>query len=1403
MANKLIPMRGEIDVALKLDTHEKFHSFIVSDHIDTDFLLGMDSIRLFEMSIDIPMRQVNMPKMSYLRFRTEPIMVNQRTKIRCSKTIKIPANTALFINGKLPKFREAQISDKEGITEPYHQLTKRTGVVVTGTISNSTGNHIPIHCLNVMPWEVTIYKNQLIAFIEPFQKLDCIKNIKRVRDTRDYDASIDLPRLATADPIEVTREEGRWPNPEELHKQLKIDKIDIPNNYKDNLKTLISEYSHVFSKDKFDLGCASFYEAQLNLKRDYVPKWIPTRPTSYNLEPHLEKEISNLEKSGQISPIRYSLWNSPVFLVPKVKSGGTSYRFVTDARAMNSMITRDHYELPKIKNLLDNVTEGNYWSSFDLTSSFTQVGLQKNSREITAFTFKNRRFMWNRMIQGQANSSAEFSRCMALLFQKVPFKCLLVYIDDILLASTTISEHLRRLKFVLQRLEWANLKLSPSKTNLIKREAKFCGIQLSEKGLQIDENKIKAIRALPPCQSVKHVQKFLGMLNFNRMFIKNIAKLAAPLYRLLRKGIRFLWTDECQQSMDSLKEALTTAPILGFPDYSDKYKSYEITCDSSALGHGAVLTQFDGVERKIISYFSKSVPKHHQKLGSTKLEMLGLLASLKHYRPYIHGTTFKIKTDCRALLHWETIFSKENSFITRKLAQLSGYNFTIEHVSGESNDIQIADYLSRYGPFKKTFANCAIQTDLDPEILPQEGRTLIDKVKRVVKQTREEECVPVTLDDIRQDYPTDMILSQVIAWIKAGKRPEKLDFSNSDSELCHYWKNFGRLSLIKDILYYKRYDPNNKLEDSNVIVIPSTLIETTMRMFHNTIANCHPGAKNSTKLCVQKFYFYQMKENFELWVNACLICQRTKTDSHAFRKAPLKPIVYSDFNQSIIIDHLEPSKKATSRGYTSILTITCMFSSYLVAVPQKTMTSEEVIKSIIEHWILRFGMFENIHHDLASNFNSKLFKAILDKFNIRDRPGTSFHSQTQGRIEAQNRRLNRCFRACLTDTQYQEWDIWLKYIVFALNATPSSRFNMTANKVVFGRQLKMPRDLFTYRLGENNTLRDETSQTTIQKHVYDLHTQMRAINLKVQEATQKSSKYMSTQYDKKVKGPFFEEKQYCFLLVNVPNHKFAEKWKGPYLITKKINNWNYIINIGSESKVVNIQKMKLYKTNQYSTVSNIPQVSEIQAVSTADTQDTHSGINPQANTSRPDFSSPLDLIETNFPISEISEPPVEHDNTNQRDFDLENTSTGSVSSADTDELVDLEPNEEVTVESPSASTTQLSTPQRTKSSRENPTEDPLMTMKSLDDMLTEKGHISNIVQEHPGKLQKTTALTNLSEDPQIEQPSTSISQEGQTSIPNDETRSNDYNLRRNPTRRKIFGIPSPFRSSKEKPKKRD
>ena len=236
LGKQVVPTKGEIELTLEIGNTKVCQNYIVCNDVDNEFLLGLDCMKKFEMRLDIP-RGVVFTTHGQQEFLDKPISLKNRLKIRCNKTFKIPANTACFVMGKLP-ISNSRLN-YEGVLEGYHKLAEKSGIFVTGSLSYSNKNLVPVKCLNVMPYDITVYKNQLIAFMEPFEKFQCVQSVHRVRGNSDfYDSTLDVPRLPTAEPEHVTRDKGKWETPEKLFEILGIDGMDISDCHKQQFRDL-------------------------------------------------------------------------------------------------------------------------------------------------------------------------------------------------------------------------------------------------------------------------------------------------------------------------------------------------------------------------------------------------------------------------------------------------------------------------------------------------------------------------------------------------------------------------------------------------------------------------------------------------------------------------------------------------------------------------------------------------------------------------------------------------------------------------------------------------------------------------------------------------------------------------------------------------------------------------------------------------------------------------------------------------------------------------------------------------------------------------------------------------------------------------------------------------------------
>jgi hypothetical protein len=181
---------------------------------------------------------------------------------------------------------------------------------------------------------------------------------------------------------------------------------------------------------------------------------------------------------------------------------------------------------------------------------------------------------------------------------------LIYFLDDLLIGSKDVPSHIDRLEVLLRQLQKSGLKLTPAKGSLLRKQVQYVGVTLSKDGIKINDDRVKAILEFPAPTSKKETQKVLGTFGYNRRFVKAYSAISKPLYNLLRKDVKFLWTPECQKSFDDLKEAISKSTTLCFPDVEDPENSFQVDIDASQFGLASTLSQIIGGKRRIVGYFS-------------------------------------------------------------------------------------------------------------------------------------------------------------------------------------------------------------------------------------------------------------------------------------------------------------------------------------------------------------------------------------------------------------------------------------------------------------------------------------------------------------------------------------------------------------------------------------------------------------------------------------------------------------------------------------------------------------------------------------------------------------------------------------------------------------------------------
>ncbi|XP_039660752.1 uncharacterized protein LOC120561648 [Perca fluviatilis] len=307
-----------------------------------------------------------------------------------------------------------------------------------------------------------------------------------------------------------------------------MDLSSLSADQQSQVTSLLGQYTSVFSAHDGDLGCTNLISHDIPLVDD-----IPVRQRYRRIPPsdyEVVKEHINQLLSSQVIRESSSPYASPIVLVRK-KDG--SLRMCVDYRQLNSKTRKDAFPLPRIEESLDALSGACWFSTLDLASGYNQVPVAEADRAKTAFCTPFGLFEWNRMPFGLSNAPSNFQRLMQRIFGDQQCQSLLLYLDDIVVFSSTVEQHLERLKVVLSRLQTEGLKAKLSKCSFFQKEVHYLGHVISGEGVSTDPRKIEVVANWPIPTTASELRSFLGFGSYYRRFVEVFAELAAPLHKVV------------------------------------------------------------------------------------------------------------------------------------------------------------------------------------------------------------------------------------------------------------------------------------------------------------------------------------------------------------------------------------------------------------------------------------------------------------------------------------------------------------------------------------------------------------------------------------------------------------------------------------------------------------------------------------------------------------------------------------------------------------------------------------------------------------------------------------------------------------------------------------------------------
>ena len=434
----------------------------------------------------------------------------------------------------------------------------------------------------------------------------------------------------------------------------------------------------------------------------------------------MKKQIQEVLDNGIIKK-GTSAWSFPVVLAPKPDG---SWRFCVDYSKLSDMVHRDSYPLPRIDDTLEKLGKAKIFSTMDAASGYWQVPIVEEDKEKLAFTTPFGSYIWNRMPFGFCNSSGTFQRAMNETLDEYLFYCCLVYVDDIVVYSSSVEQHSKDLEKVftaLQKFGWT-LKLSKCKFGFTKLD--FLGHTISHGQVQVAKVNINKLLNMKRPKNIKELQSFLGLANYYRRFINHFANNVAPLYNLLRKDTEWDWTPQCEKSFCKIVNLLGEYPILKLADFD---KPFIIRTDASDLGMGMTLAQIhEGKEHPVAFHSVKFSPNQSKNWPTWKKEGCAVVTAVKYWHHYLAYTPFTLVTDHEALKRILDSTKSCKPIIDRWRIYLGQYKYKIIHRPGK--EMVIEDGMSRSLNFLPiVLKNLFSSQDSDPLI--KECKNLLNDSK--------------------------------------------------------------------------------------------------------------------------------------------------------------------------------------------------------------------------------------------------------------------------------------------------------------------------------------------------------------------------------------------------------------------------------------------------------------------------------------------------------------------------------------------------------------------------------------------------------------------------------------------------------------------------------------------------
>lgn len=1101
--------------------------------------------------------------------------------VRIARTIIVPASSEMILPAKVC------VDKCNGASEPRHvmcctgefdgdrgltalvegdaEFTDKTELCVARLAVTVKHNTVPVRLSNLSDKPVTLYEGTKIA---DFELLD------ESAFCDETDAKADFCPDATVAHLEEP--------------------------FRSQFSALLTKHREVFT----GLGRTHVAEHRIPTG-DHPPVFQGPRPVPGHLSGEVKSQLDDLVAKGVLEPVSDSEWASPLVLVKRANGG--QIRICGDFRRLNSITTPSVQVIPRIDTCLQRLAGAVYFTSLDLKSAYHQLPVAEQDRDKTTIATEFGLYRYTTAPYGIQGIPHSFNRALRLVLSDVPPETVIQYFDDVMIVAKTLEEMHTNLEAVLAALHRSGLTVSLKKLQLCQKEVSFLGFKVSASGVQCDPEKISHIQRWPAPTNAKQVRVFLGLCGYLRRHIRGYAALAKPLTKLTEKHRQFSWGPAEQTAFEELKAALASPPVLALPVFSDESPPFVLDVDASGSAIGGCLMQGD----RVIAYASRTLTKAERQYSVTKRELLAVVWASNHFRQYLLGRRFLLRTDHSAL-QWLFNMKDPTGQLARWVLQLSEMEFDIVHRRGALHNN--ADALSRY-PHTATDHEqryrwvCVPVTEDRPEatVSPQSAATAqassdsnhslsvqaqetsapsvtapaaaaaytgsnsshsphaqaheasVVTAPAVTAASTRVSVTPVTIAEFQREQGRDEGIREMLSWKTRRLKPETSQLHSPHAiRLLREWKRL----VVQSSILYRRVQPFRDAPSCLQIVVPQRLRHDLMESQHSGLGGGHQGAAKLESSLRRQFFWPSMQADVKAFCQQCTVCARRKDPPHP-PKAPLGSLQATEFLDRLDIDIISGLPVSTPDGYIYVLTCIDAFTRFVWACPLKTQEASEIVEVLMDRVVGLFGVPKTVHSDQGKSLVGNVTKMFYERLGIAQSTTTAYHPQGNGYCERSHRFLMDTV-AKLTAEEQRQWPRYLSAAVLAFNANTSAATGLSPYECVFGRPAPLPTAL-RYRAvssgGDNVPVRRVPRDTF--EYLAGLQRTLARTDQQLHAASVAAHERSKLKHDTRIVEHVYDPGDLVWLRQNAVKggevRKLSSRWTGPYRVVDKGRNWTYRI----------------------------------------------------------------------------------------------------------------------------------------------------------------------------------------------------------------------------------------------------